>query len=119
DTVMAGITESAHAGFDLTEPPLLRAVLFDFGPDRHPALFLTVHHLVVDGISWRILLEDLNTAYQQARQGQPVCLATKTTSLRTWALRLNEHAEAGGWNSEYDYWATVAGHADPVVPTDS
>ncbi|HZS20401.1 MAG TPA: amino acid adenylation domain-containing protein, partial [Pseudonocardiaceae bacterium] len=119
DAAMARIIEAAQTSFTLTEPPLLRAVLFNFGADRHPALFITVHHLVIDGVSWRILLEDLATAYQQTAQGQQVGLATKTSSWKTWALRLTEHAAAGGWNSECDYWAAVIDHANPVLPTDS
>ena len=58
-----------QAGFDLAAGPLLRAVLFDRAAGRHPVLLLAVHHLVVDGVSWRILLEDLNTAYSQAAAG--------------------------------------------------
>jgi non-ribosomal peptide synthase protein (TIGR01720 family) len=46
---------------------------------------LVIHHLAVDGVSWRILLEDVQTAYQQCRQGQPVTLPAKTTAFRDWA----------------------------------
>ncbi|MGH3990678.1 MAG: condensation domain-containing protein, partial [Pseudonocardiaceae bacterium] len=57
--VMEKIAGEVHAGFDLTRPPLLKAVLFDLGAGRRPCLFLAAHHLVVDGVSWRILLDDL------------------------------------------------------------
>ena len=52
-----------------SRPPCSR-----LGAGRRPFLFLTAHHLVVDGVSWRILLDDLDTAYQQARRGEPVDL---------------------------------------------
>ncbi|NEA47187.1 condensation domain-containing protein, partial [Streptomyces sp. SID10815] len=51
-------TDTPHFGpFDLARGPLLRAVLHRRGPGRAPALHLAVHHLVVDGVSWRLLLE--------------------------------------------------------------
>ncbi|HKR49071.1 MAG TPA: amino acid adenylation domain-containing protein, partial [Pseudonocardiaceae bacterium] len=86
DAVMARV----RAGCDLARGPLLRAVLFDGGAGRCPVLRVAVHHLVVDGVSWRILLEDLDTAYRQVVRGEPVDLGPKTTSFREWALRLAE-----------------------------
>ncbi|MGH3990812.1 MAG: condensation domain-containing protein, partial [Pseudonocardiaceae bacterium] len=94
--VMEKVAGETHSGFDLGRPPLLQAVLFDLGAGRRPVLFLAVHHLVVDGVSWRVLLEDLDTAYRQAAAGETVHLGLKTTSFRDWALRLAEHASSGG-----------------------
>ena len=116
--VMEQVVEQVHAGFDLAGGLLLRAVLFDVGVGRRPVLFLAVHHLVVDGVSWRILLEDLDTAYRQAVYGQRVGLDAKTTSFRDWALRLSAHAAAGGCDDEVGYWAGVIGAADPALPVD-
>ncbi|MCA1681652.1 MAG: amino acid adenylation domain-containing protein, partial [Actinobacteria bacterium] len=53
-----------RASFDLGRGPLFKAALFDLGAVQRPMLFVAVHHLVVDGVSWRILLEDLDSAYQ-------------------------------------------------------
>ncbi|HEY0573806.1 MAG TPA: condensation domain-containing protein, partial [Pseudonocardia sp.] len=83
---MTRMAAEVHAGFELNRGPLLNAVLFELGAGRRPALLVAVHHLVVDGVSWRILLEDLDTAYRQAISGQPVRLGSKTTSFRDWAL---------------------------------
>ena len=55
-------------------------------------LVLIIHHLAVDGVSWRILLEDLNIAWAQHRAGQPVALPTTGTSFARWASLLAEHA---------------------------
>ncbi|HEU5470788.1 MAG TPA: amino acid adenylation domain-containing protein [Actinophytocola sp.] len=76
---------------------------------------LVAHHLVVDGVSWRILAEDLHTAYRQIRAGQTVQLGQKTTSFQDWANRLVGHAESGGFADELDHWTAVTG-AD--IPTD-
>ena len=65
-------------------------------------LVVIIHHLAVDGVSWRILLEDLNTAWDQHRGGQPVVLPAWGTSFARWASLLAEHAyrpevvESGG-----------------------
>ena len=57
-------------------------------------LVLIVHHLAVDGVSWRVLLEDLNIAWAQHRGGQPVVLPAGGTSFGRWASLLAEHARA-------------------------
>ncbi|MGW3961742.1 non-ribosomal peptide synthase/polyketide synthase [Amycolatopsis sp. NPDC005003] len=99
--------EILGAEIDVTRGPLLTAELLE------PAvLLLTVNHLVVDGVSWRILLEDLETAYR----GGP--LPPKTTSFRDWANRLAAHAEAGGFDDELPYWRTALA-VDPALPVDA
>jgi amino acid adenylation domain-containing protein/non-ribosomal peptide synthase protein (TIGR01720 family) len=74
---------------------------------------LSAHHLVVDGVSWRVLAEDLRTAYRQLRSGQKVQLGQKTTSVKEWAERLAEHTAAGGFDDELDYWTSVSGAGVP------
>ncbi|WP_123747350.1 non-ribosomal peptide synthetase [Saccharothrix texasensis] len=81
--------------------PLFRAVL------STGRLVLSAHHLVVDGVSWRILLEDLATGYRQAVAGEDVDLGPRTTSFREWARRLRAHAEAGGFAEHLPYWETA------------
>ncbi|MGH3784762.1 MAG: amino acid adenylation domain-containing protein, partial [Pseudonocardiaceae bacterium] len=113
--VMQETAAAARAGFDLGGGPLLTAVLFDLGAGQRPVLFVAVHHLVVDGVSWRILLEDLNTAYAQATRGQSVELGSKTTSFQQWAQRLTDHASTGGFDDQREYWAGVCQGGDPVL----
>ncbi|MGH3782761.1 MAG: amino acid adenylation domain-containing protein, partial [Pseudonocardiaceae bacterium] len=60
---------AAQTSVDITGGPLVRAVLFILGSGRAPRLFLTIHHLVTDGVSWRILFEDLERAYRQICAG--------------------------------------------------
>ncbi|MDQ3763916.1 MAG: condensation domain-containing protein, partial [Actinomycetota bacterium] len=105
--VMEKIADDAHASFDLGCPPLLKAALFDLGTGRRPYLFLVAHHLVVDGVSWRILLDDLDTAYQQTVRGEEINLGPKTTSFRDWAQRLSDYVAAGGLDHELDHWASA------------
>jgi len=98
------------AGLDLTVGPLVAAVVFTGG--ERPTLVLAAHHLVVDGVSWRILLEDLESAYRQALRGETPDLGRKTTSFREWATRLTAHADAGGFDDERAHWAALP----PAVP---
>ncbi|TYC70822.1 non-ribosomal peptide synthetase, partial [Streptomyces sp. CB01881] len=90
------LAAAAQASLDLAAGWLLRAVFFDLGQDRPGRLLLVIHHLAVDGVSWRILLEDLQDAYRQALSGspeQPIVLPAKTTSFRDWARHLHDHAQ--------------------------
>jgi amino acid adenylation domain-containing protein/non-ribosomal peptide synthase protein (TIGR01720 family) len=117
-TTMEKIADDVQASIDLGRGPLLKAVLFDFGTGRRSFLAMVAHHLVVDGVSWRILLDDLETAYRQAARGEPVDLGPKTTSLRDWAQRLREYVADGGLDHELDHWAgALDGSALPVDRT--
>ncbi|GLY50354.1 hypothetical protein Lesp01_40100 [Lentzea sp. NBRC 102530] len=104
---MVKIADEAHAGFDLAAGPLYRFVLFHGDEMAAPQLFLTVHHLVVDGVSWRILLDDLDTAYRQAVCGEEVDLGAKSTSFREWAEGLTRHVAGGALDHEADHWASA------------
>ncbi|MFB9683728.1 non-ribosomal peptide synthetase [Amycolatopsis plumensis] len=99
--------EILGADIDVTRGPLLTAELLE-----PSVLRLTVNHLVVDGVSWRILLEDLETAYR----GGP--LPPKTTSFRDWANRLAAHAEAGGFDDELPHWREALA-VDPTLPVEN
>src|ERR1700743_301216 len=105
ESAMEDAANAAHASLDITAGPLIRAVLFTLGTGRPPRLFLTVHHLVTDGVSWRVLLGDLDTAYRQARSGQPVDLGARTTGYPHWARTLAEHVRTGAFSQALDYWA--------------
>ncbi|PJI70648.1 non-ribosomal peptide synthetase [Pseudomonas asiatica] len=107
-----------QASLDLEHGPLLRAELFDFA-DGQQRLLLVVHHLVVDGVSWRVLLEDLQAAYRQLLNGQAVSLPAKTTSVKTWAERLASHAGSPALQAQRDYWlqALAGDHAE--LPRDN
>ncbi|MDT5340616.1 MAG: hypothetical protein QOD90_6121, partial [Mycobacterium sp.] len=71
-------------------------------------LVVIVHHLAVDAVSWRILLEDLNIAWVQHRAGQPVALPTGGTSFQRWAALLTEHAGHRDVVAQADAWKRVA-----------
>jgi non-ribosomal peptide synthase protein (TIGR01720 family) len=110
--------EELQANFDLASGPLLRVAHFDFGPSERARLLVLAHHLVVDGVSWRILLEDLATAYWQLARGERVRLPAKTTSFKQWAERLVEHARSAALQEEAAAWQRLVTPGDPLPRDD-
>jgi non-ribosomal peptide synthase protein (TIGR01720 family) len=105
-----------QAELALDDGPLLRALLVDRGAGHTQRLFVCAHHLVVDGVSWRVLLEDLETACRQLARGEAPRLPLKTTSFREWAAKLAAHAGSGALRDEVELWAD--GGAPPPLPVD-
>ena len=101
------VAASAQASLNLEDGPLWCVIYFDAGQDRPGRLLFVVHHLVVDGISWHPLLEDLETAYQQLKAGLPVQLSAKTTSYKAWAEKLRGFAGEQTLQDELSYWKSV------------
>ncbi|HSZ28438.1 MAG TPA: condensation domain-containing protein, partial [Pseudonocardiaceae bacterium] len=116
EAAMAQAALAAQSSLDIADGPLLRAVLFGFGSGHRPWLFIGIHHLVVDGVSWRILLGDLQSAYQQARGGHPVELEPVGTPFTQWAHRLSAHVHAGGLDDDLRYWSDLSREAVADLP---
>ena len=116
------LLEEAAAGvqtsLNLTSGPVFRAVLFE-APGTQARLLLCAHHLAVDGVSWRILLEDLAAAYQSHSSGESAVLPPKTTSFKRWAERLFEHANSKQLHAEAERWLApriLAASRAPIDP---
>ncbi|MEE6138710.1 amino acid adenylation domain-containing protein [Mycobacterium sp. 050128] len=71
-------------------------------------LVLIIHHLAVDGVSWRILLEDLNIAWAQHHSGQPIELPPGGTSFARWSSLLEEYAQRPAVTEQAEAWRRVA-----------
>ncbi|MFE2297689.1 amino acid adenylation domain-containing protein [Streptomyces sp. NPDC059445] len=84
----------------------------DGGPDR---LLIVLHHLVVDGVSWRILLPDLVAAWQQIRSGTATRPAATGTSLRRWTHALAEEAVRPERIAELPLWQSILDGDEPVL----
>ena len=107
-----------QASLNLSEGPLLRAALFDMGKHQPNRLLLAIHHLAVDGVSWRILIEDFQTAYGQISRDETVALPPKTTSFKQWAERLHEWARSPELQGEFDYWLALSHQPTSPLPVD-
>ena len=116
---MERIATETQAGLDPSVGRIVRAVLFDRGTERTGRLLLVIHHLSVDGVSWRVLLEDLETALRQLRGGEPVVLPVKTTSFQAWAHRLEAHAASAAVAEELPFWREELGADVLLLPRDT
>jgi non-ribosomal peptide synthase protein (TIGR01720 family) len=115
--VLEAALSTLQGSLDLAHGPLLRAGLFDMGPGEPARLVLIFHHLVVDGVSWRILLEDLEVLCRG--EGAPrSLLPPKTTSFKRWAERLAEEAAAEGLRAELGYWFSEPRRVAVPLPVD-
>ncbi|HKV36107.1 MAG TPA: condensation domain-containing protein, partial [Pyrinomonadaceae bacterium] len=110
--------DETHAQLDLANGVLLRAVLFDTNEEQPQRLLITVHHLVFDGVSWRILLEDLGRIYRQLQRGENVSFPPKTTSFLRWAKLLNEYTRSEQVRSELSYWTSLSKQLFKPFPVD-
>ena len=105
-----------QATLDITAGRLLAAAVFACGArDR---VCVVIHHLVVDGVSWRIFLEDLHTAYAQLGRRETVRLPAKTTAFKTWADGLVAYARSDAARQELEYWSQIVADDGFRIPLD-
>jgi amino acid adenylation domain-containing protein/non-ribosomal peptide synthase protein (TIGR01720 family) len=115
-TALETTVARVQGSLDLTAGPLMRVALIRLGGGAADRLLWVVHHLAVDGVSWRILLDDLQTALGQQGRGEAVRLPARTTSVRRWAERLQAYAAAAD-AAEVAYWQAQQ-RADAALPRD-
>ncbi|AXA24576.1 non-ribosomal peptide synthase/polyketide synthase [Pseudomonas putida] len=113
---LEALAESAQRSLSLGDGPLLRAVLADL-PDGSQRLLLVIHHLAVDGVSWRILFEDLQLAFEQLSSGRPLALPGKTSSQRDWVEQLRQHASTNALE-QLEYWQAQGRELSAELPWD-
>nr|WTB07107.1 amino acid adenylation domain-containing protein [Streptomyces antimycoticus] len=113
----ARMAEETKGAWDRLDPEaglMLQAVWFDAGPDVAGRLLLTIHHLAVDGVSWRILLPDLTTAWSRT-DGDTSGLDAVGTSFREWAQRLTDAAQRPERIEELQFWLDTLAEPDPAL----
>lgn len=81
-------------------------------------LLLISHHLIIDSVSWRILLEDISTLIQQHKKGERLNLPFKTHSYRAWSERIQKYAEEERLLNEKKYWIGIEDTDVDHIPTD-
>ncbi|MFC7446985.1 amino acid adenylation domain-containing protein, partial [Rhodococcus daqingensis] len=117
DALAGPALESAAAQLNLTTGDVARYVWFDPAPGTEAVgrLLLVVHHLVVDGVSWRLLVGDLFAAWQAIAAGDMPEPAPVGTSMRRWAHALAEEAVRPAREAELDHWTAVVEAEDPLL----
>ncbi|ORA60690.1 non-ribosomal peptide synthetase [Mycobacteroides franklinii] len=103
DALSDEVLVAARAGLDPAAGAMLSAVWIP----ATAQLALVIHHLAVDGVSWRILLEDLNIAWAQHHGGADVELPVGGTSFARWSALLAEHAAGADVVAHADAWRQV------------
>jgi amino acid adenylation domain-containing protein/non-ribosomal peptide synthase protein (TIGR01720 family) len=109
------LIDKAEINFDIGKGPLFNVTIFDLSGGRQALLF-TAHHLTVDGVSWRIILEDFLTAMKQLDNNEEVKLPAKTHSFKDWAKVLKEYSKKD-FGEERRYWQEISDKSF-VYPTD-
>lgn len=101
DREIAAICAKWHRQLDYESGTLLRAGVIEGHPDGKIRLFLTVHHLVIDGVSWRILLQELYSLYQGAE------LPPVPSSFKKWQAAITDYAQHERLRAHAGYWRNV------------
>lgn len=104
-------------GLDIKKGPIMKIILNNDYQQQPQTLSIIIHHLIIDGISRRILCEDLETVYKQLKQGASVNLPPKTTSYKEWGTKLIEYANSQELMLEQKYWLKQI-HEPKKFPTD-
>ncbi|WDF58187.1 amino acid adenylation domain-containing protein [Flavobacterium sp. KACC 22758] len=113
---LKNIGNELQSSFDISSGILLHAGHFRLSDgDR---LGLIIHHLVVDGVSWRILLEDLSALYHSYQSGTPTNLPLKTDSFQRWSSLQQEFAKSHAMQQERPYWDKISKTKLPQLASD-
>ncbi len=96
--------ENIQETLDITNGELVKCAIIRI-KDKD-LLFITIHHLIIDGVSWRIILEDIQTIYTEISENnnEDIDLPLKSASYKTWIDTLYEYKETYELRKEKDYW---------------
>ncbi|MGE5123121.1 MAG: amino acid adenylation domain-containing protein, partial [Acidobacteriaceae bacterium] len=108
-----------QGSLDLSKGLLMRVVYFHLGDNLPGRLLIAMHHLVVDGVSWRIILHDLQRVYLQLEKGQPVQLPPKTTAFHTWTQRLAVYSRSADLTRETGFWQQMIENCKETITPNS
>lgn len=114
--VITAICDKYQASLDIEKGDFIKTV-FIKTPGNKNRLFIAIHHLAIDGISWRILLDHLNRGVVAIQNGEAINLGAKTTSYRTWAETLQVYATSEKITDQVSYWKNVISNSQ-TLPVD-
>ncbi|MED3966048.1 non-ribosomal peptide synthetase, partial [Niallia taxi] len=105
-------SEEIQSSIDLENGPLVKAGLFRTSEGDY--LLIAIHHLVIDGVSWRILFEDFADSYNKVLNGEEIVLQGKTNSFKDWGLYLQKLAKSEDFQNEIFYWKKIEENYKPL-----
>ena len=115
-TKIEELANTIQASISLTKGPLVKLALFKTKEGDH--LLIAIHHLVIDGVSWRILSEDFNLAYGMALENQEIHFINKTNSYKKWSEQLQKYSTYNKLLEELSYWKRIEETYVPSLPFD-
>ena len=110
--MMREVGERVQRSLNLTNGPLARSIWFDLGENRPSQLLIVIHHLVVDGVSWRILLQDLVEAISGSQ------LSPSTSSFQQWSHFLQTYRNSIDIQAETQFWLNTIQKEAAKIPLD-
>jgi len=116
---IGALADNVFQSISLSRGPLIRIMLFKHGAESKQWLLFVVHHIAIDGVSWRILLDDFWTAYDLAESGRKVALGRRTSSFKAWSHMLTEYATSDRATSQKEYWRMQTSAEFPRLPVDT
>ncbi|MFX0035749.1 MAG: amino acid adenylation domain-containing protein [Candidatus Hermodarchaeota archaeon] len=112
------ISANLQQSLNFSNGPLLNTSFINFGPEEEGIFLMVGHHLILDGFSWRIVLEDIQTGYQQLLNGKEISFPPKTSAFKRWSERLEAYAQSEEVEEEIDYWHNLLLNNVPSIPAD-
>jgi amino acid adenylation domain-containing protein/non-ribosomal peptide synthase protein (TIGR01720 family) len=116
EKLMRESIEKIQGSIDLEKGPMMRLALFRLNDgDR---LLIIIHHLVVDGVTWRILFQDIETLFNQHCSGESLVLPQKSDSYKHWSDELYKYANSKSFLKEKSYWKQLESKPVPELVKD-
>jgi non-ribosomal peptide synthase protein (TIGR01720 family) len=116
DSVIEAKSIELQTNQDLSKSGLFQTLFFNTGQGNPDRMLLIAHHLLVDNISWQILVSDLESIYVQLIRDEEIALSPKTTSYPKWGNHLIELSKSGGFEDEIEFWKEQ--NASEQIPID-
>lgn len=113
NTEIQRVANELQAGLTLAPGGLIRVALIDCPEPEPQRLLFATHHLLVDGVSWRILVEDLQRLYEQQS-----ALPLKTLSYKAWGDHLTRLLVEGFFAPDLAYWQAIENEQVAALPVD-
>jgi non-ribosomal peptide synthase protein (TIGR01720 family) len=115
---LAQIADQQQASLNLERGPLFRVAYITCGEQTPARLLLVAHHLVVDAVSWRVLLSDLQQSLDYLRRGAAISPLPKTTSFQAWSRQLTDLAQSAELRDQHRYWLNLPWQHVSPIPCD-
>ncbi len=116
EAVMEAEIGRLQRNVDITNGPVMNVIVFRTEAEDY--IYILIHHLVVDTVSWGILINDMHILYNQFLKNEKYQLPQKTHSVRQWSEELYKYGNSSNFLSEKVYWKGIAGGAIQEIPCD-